>query len=161
MNSLMRDLEQVQHAANAAQGMLSTYTEDNLLNNLQRNRDERAGVTCLSAKRAWRNIADCMVLCCQHWPHTDGRCRKSQASVLAVDERQSLETLTRDEKTSSRALTQMKEKLEHFTNQKSKLQEDDAAQKLKRTEVRGYRNENAMSNELSSSRRKSLSWKLI
>jgi len=34
--------------------------------------------------------------------------RKASASVLAVDERQSLEILTRDEKTDSRSLTQLK-----------------------------------------------------
>lgn len=62
-------------------------------------------------------------------------CRKAQASVLAVDERQSLETLARDEKTSSRVLTQLKERYEGLTSKLSKLEEDEASQKEKRKEV--------------------------
>lgn len=54
---------------------------------------------------------------------------------MAVDERQSLETLARDEKTASRALTQLKEKYEGLTTKLSKLQEDEAFQKEKRKEV--------------------------
>lgn len=61
--------------------------------------------------------------------------RKAQASVLAVDERQSLETMTRDEKTSSRTLTQLKEKADHFTTKKTKLVEDEDNLQQKRTEV--------------------------
>lgn len=55
--------------------------------------------------------------------------------MLAVDERQSLETMTRDEKTSSRTLTQLKEKADHFTTKKTKLVEDEDNLQQKRTEV--------------------------
>lgn len=63
------------------------------------------------------------------------RCRKAQSSVLAVEERQSLETLSRDEKTSSRTLAQLKDKVEQFTTQRSKLGEDEEASRRRRTEV--------------------------
>lgn len=62
--------------------------------------------------------------------------RKAQASILAVDERQSLETLSRDEKTSSRALTQLKEKKEAFDTRRAKLLEEQATQTERRKEVR-------------------------
>ncbi|KAI0078626.1 cohesin complex subunit psm1 [Panus rudis PR-1116 ss-1] len=60
---------------------------------------------------------------------------KAQASILAVEERQSLEALRRDEKTSARALTQLKEKHEHLTSKVAKLEEDEAAQRQKRAEL--------------------------
>lgn len=60
---------------------------------------------------------------------------KAQASVLAVAERQSLETLSRDEKTSARALAQLKNKIEELTNKKTKLAEDDETARTRRTEV--------------------------
>ncbi|KAF7984629.1 hypothetical protein HWV62_12853 [Athelia sp. TMB] len=49
---------------------------------------------------------------------------KASASVLAVDERQSLETLTRDAKTASRSLTQLKEKNQDHAQKRDKLAED-------------------------------------
>jgi hypothetical protein len=50
--------------------------------------------------------------------------RKASASVLAVDERQSLETLTRDEKTASRSLTQLKDNLKDLDQKNEKFVED-------------------------------------
>ena len=44
--------------------------------------------------------------------------RKASASVLAVDERQSLESLIRDEKTVGRALAQLKEKHEKLSEER-------------------------------------------
>ncbi len=61
--------------------------------------------------------------------------RKAQASILAVPERQSLETLTRDSKTSARALAQLKDKVEQLTARKTKLTEDENIQKQRRKEV--------------------------
>ena len=55
--------------------------------------------------------------------------------MLAVAERQSLETLSRDEKTSSRALAQLKDKIEQLTSKRTKLAEDEDAAKTRRTEV--------------------------
>ncbi|KAH9930814.1 cohesin complex subunit psm1 [Amylocystis lapponica] len=49
---------------------------------------------------------------------------KAEASVLAVEERQALETLSRDEKTSSRALAQLHDKHEQQTQQAAKLAQD-------------------------------------
>jgi structural maintenance of chromosome 1 len=63
-------------------------------------------------------------------------CRKASASVLAVDERQSLETLTRDEKTASRSLAQLREKHQDLDQKKDKLSEDARIQSERKSEVR-------------------------
>lgn len=55
--------------------------------------------------------------------------------MLAVDERQSLETLTRDEKTASRALTQLKEKHQDLAQKKDKLTEDVRAHSERKIDV--------------------------
>ena len=68
-------------------------------------------------------------LCSQHH-------RKASTSVLAVDERQSYETLMRDEKTSSRALAQLKDKLEQLTQRRDKLAEEERTHSQKKAEVR-------------------------
>ncbi|RPD56436.1 condensin complex subunit SMC1 [Lentinus tigrinus ALCF2SS1-6] len=60
---------------------------------------------------------------------------KAAASVLAVDERQSLETLTRDEKTTGRTLAQLKDKLEQFTQKREKLEEERQSQQQKKTDL--------------------------
>ena len=44
--------------------------------------------------------------------------------MLAVDERQALETLTRDEKTASRALAQLKDKQKELEQKRDRLAED-------------------------------------
>ncbi|KAJ8472469.1 hypothetical protein ONZ51_g8497 [Trametes cubensis] len=59
---------------------------------------------------------------------------KAAASVLAVDERQSLETLKRDEKTTSRTLSQLKDKLEQLTQKRDKLSEEERTQSQKKAE---------------------------
>lgn len=61
--------------------------------------------------------------------------RKAQASVLAVSERQSLETLGREEKTASRTLGQLKTQMEEMESKKIKLTEDANTQGEKKTEV--------------------------
>ena len=55
--------------------------------------------------------------------------------MLAVDERQSLETLKRDEKTTSRTLSQLKDKLEQLTQKRDKLSEEERTQSQKKAEV--------------------------
>ncbi|KAH9848926.1 cohesin complex subunit psm1 [Lenzites betulinus] len=60
---------------------------------------------------------------------------KAVASILAVDERQSLETLSRDEKTAARTLAQLKDKLEQLTQRRDKLSEDERTQSAKKTEL--------------------------
>ncbi|TFK48892.1 cohesin complex subunit psm1 [Heliocybe sulcata] len=57
---------------------------------------------------------------------------KAQASVLAVDERQALETLGRELKTLSRTLAQIKDKREQLEIKKSKLTEENQTQSDKR-----------------------------
>lgn len=65
----------------------------------------------------------------------DALYRKNEAAILAVPERQSLETLKRDFKTSIRALEQLKDRVEQLNTKKTKLGEDEATQKARRIEV--------------------------
>ncbi|KIM86143.1 hypothetical protein PILCRDRAFT_334537 [Piloderma croceum F 1598] len=60
---------------------------------------------------------------------------KASASILAVDERQSLETLTREEKTASRSLAQLKEKHQDLDQKRAKLSEDARVQSERKAEV--------------------------
>ena len=62
---------------------------------------------------------------------------KSQASVLAVAERQSLDTLSRDEKIAARTVAQLQDKIEQLTTRRTKLGEDEETAKRRRTEVCG------------------------
>lgn len=52
-----------------------------------------------------------------------------------MTERQSLETLARDEKTAARTLAQAKDKQEQANAKKAKLSEDEETAKRRRTEV--------------------------
>ncbi|EIW54226.1 uncharacterized protein TRAVEDRAFT_39782 [Trametes versicolor FP-101664 SS1] len=60
---------------------------------------------------------------------------KASASILAVDKRQSLETLSRDEKTAGRTLAQPKDKLEQLTQKCDKSSEEDRTQSQKKAEL--------------------------
>ena len=60
---------------------------------------------------------------------------KASSSVLAVDERQSLETLTREEKTASRTLAQLSEKEQGFDEKKTTRTEELQQRNAKREEV--------------------------
>ncbi|KAI8982948.1 condensin complex subunit SMC1 [Trametes punicea] len=60
---------------------------------------------------------------------------KAAASVLAVDERQSLETLSRDEKTTGRTLSQLKDQLDQLTQKRDKLAEEARTQSQKKAEL--------------------------
>jgi hypothetical protein len=60
---------------------------------------------------------------------------KASSSVLAVDERQSLETLTREEKTASRTLAQLSEKEQGFDEKKTTRTEELHQRNAKREEV--------------------------
>jgi structural maintenance of chromosome 1 len=62
--------------------------------------------------------------------------RKAQASVLAVEERQTLEKLTREEKTVSRTFTQLKDKQEELERKRASLREDGNSYEGKKTDVR-------------------------
>jgi hypothetical protein len=67
-----------------------------------------------------------------------GICRKAQASILAVEERQTLEKLTREEKTSSRTFTQLKDRQEEFEQKGAVLREDSNLYEEKRANVRPF-----------------------
>lgn len=60
---------------------------------------------------------------------------KAQANILAVDERQQLETLTRDEKTTGRTLAQLTERRQNLEEKNVTRNEDLNAQSGKRAEV--------------------------
>ncbi|KAA1474997.1 hypothetical protein DENSPDRAFT_401153 [Dentipellis sp. KUC8613] len=60
---------------------------------------------------------------------------KAQANVLKVEERQALETLTREEKTASRTYTQLKDKQDEFEQKKATLQSDLAVQNERKKEL--------------------------
>jgi len=60
----------------------------------------------------------------------------ASASVLAVNERQSLETLTRDERTAGRALAQLKEKHKDRNHTKDRLTEEAKVHSERKAEVR-------------------------
>jgi structural maintenance of chromosome 1 len=63
---------------------------------------------------------------------------KARANVLAVDERQQLETLTRDEKTTNRTLVQLTERRQGFEEKIATRNEDLSTQTGKRAEVIHY-----------------------
>ncbi|KAF8869575.1 cohesin complex subunit psm1 [Gymnopilus junonius] len=60
---------------------------------------------------------------------------KASSSVLAVDERQSLESLTREEKTAARALAQLSEKEQGFKEKKAQRSEELSSLNEKRQEL--------------------------
>lgn len=60
---------------------------------------------------------------------------KAQANLLAIDERQSLESLTREEKTTARSLNQLQQKYEGFSERREKVAEDGKAQSVRKAEV--------------------------
>jgi structural maintenance of chromosome 1 len=61
--------------------------------------------------------------------------RKASVCVLAVSERQTLETLSRDGKTASRTLTQVRAKDEESKRNKERLRADEQTQKASKSEV--------------------------
>jgi structural maintenance of chromosome 1 len=61
--------------------------------------------------------------------------RKASVSVLAVSERQALEMLSRDEKTASRTLTQVRDKDEELQRNQKRLRADEQTQKASKSEV--------------------------
>ena len=65
-------------------------------------------------------------------------CRKAQASVLAVEERQTLEKLSREEKTTSRTFAQLKDRQEELEQKRTSLREDGDLYEGKKTDVRMF-----------------------
>ena len=87
-------------------------------------------------KKASKNTDVCKSIRFMSASLTSDDCgRKAQAAVLAVEERQSYETLKRDERTSARTLAQLKERLEAQQEKALKLRSDRDAQTEKRQEV--------------------------
>ncbi|EPQ50920.1 condensin complex subunit SMC1 [Gloeophyllum trabeum ATCC 11539] len=60
---------------------------------------------------------------------------KAEASILAVDERQALDTLGRELKTVKRTLAQVKDKYEQLEQKKEKLTEESKSQNSKKSEL--------------------------
>jgi structural maintenance of chromosome 1 len=61
--------------------------------------------------------------------------RKASASVLAISERQALETLSRDEKTAARTLAQLKAKHEDMERNRERLRGEEETQQANKSEV--------------------------
>ena len=61
---------------------------------------------------------------------------KAQGSVLAVEERQALERLTREEKTASRTFTQLRDSQEELEQKRASLREDNSVHEAKKSDVR-------------------------
>ncbi|KAH9170044.1 cohesin complex subunit psm1 [Lactarius sanguifluus] len=68
---------------------------------------------------------------------------KAQASVLAVEERQALEKLTRDEKTASRTFSQLRDRQEEFEQKRTSLREDNDTYEAKKANLEETVNENS------------------
>jgi structural maintenance of chromosome 1 len=64
--------------------------------------------------------------------------RKAQASVLAVEERQSLDRLTREEKTASRTFSQLRDRQEELEQRRASLREDNDVHEAKKSDVRTF-----------------------
>ena len=64
--------------------------------------------------------------------------RKAQTSVLAVEERQSLDRLTREEKPASRTFSQLKDRQEEFERKRASLREDNDVYETKKSDVRTF-----------------------
>jgi hypothetical protein len=64
--------------------------------------------------------------------------RKAAANILAVDERQSLDTLTRDEKTAGRALQQLTERQQGLEEKRNQRNEELGVLGERRAEVRPF-----------------------
>jgi structural maintenance of chromosome 1 len=62
--------------------------------------------------------------------------RKASAMLQAIDERQKLETLSREEKAASRTLTSLRDKYEQLQSQKEKLTGEAETQGANKAEVR-------------------------
>lgn len=64
--------------------------------------------------------------------------RKARASVLAVEERQSLDRLTREEKAASRTFAQLRDRQEELEQRKASLREDNDVHEAKKSDVRMF-----------------------
>ncbi|KAH9991916.1 cohesin complex subunit psm1 [Russula vinacea] len=68
---------------------------------------------------------------------------KAQASILAVEERQALERLARDEKTASRTFTQLRDSQEELEQKRATLREDNDVHEAKKSDLEGKIKENS------------------
>ncbi|KAI9511038.1 RecF/RecN/SMC [Russula earlei] len=73
---------------------------------------------------------------------------KVQASVLAVEERQALERLTREEKTAFRTCAQLKDRQEDLEQKRASLYEDSEVHETKKTNVRTFGHSRRLEAEL-------------
>ncbi|KAL4266841.1 SMC family protein [Pleurotus pulmonarius] len=124
------------------------------LNNAQKNREEleksrdalQSKVDALqkelvSVKRAAKAAQEAQRLASQHnmalseESLEEYRQLKAQANLLAIDERQSLESLTREEKTTARSLNQLQQKHEGLSERRERVAEDGKAQSARKAEL--------------------------
>ncbi|KAG1770008.1 RecF/RecN/SMC [Suillus occidentalis] len=110
--------EQVGNDAERQQAKLHSLRRD--LSNARQAADE-AAEACRRASQQNTSLSENSL--------AEYRSLKASASVLAVSERQALETLSRDEKTTSRTLTQVRAKDEELQRNQEKLRADEQIQK--------------------------------
>ncbi|THH32095.1 hypothetical protein EUX98_g2090 [Antrodiella citrinella] len=122
--------DQVQKDAEKQQNQLDTHKQD--LESVQR--------AANAAQEAQRRTSQTNLSLSEE-SLEEYRRLKAQASILAVAERQSLETLSRDEKTSSRALTQLKDKKEVFDIRQNTLKADQSTLSGRKRELEQKVNE--------------------
>lgn len=68
---------------------------------------------------------------------------KAQTSVLAVEERQSLDRLTREEKTASRTFAQLRDRQDELEQRRASLREDNDVYEAKKSDLEGKIRENS------------------
>ena len=142
VTSLQQELASVTKAAERAQGMIYfvIFILKLILCWHSRGTPTDFRAQCCSKRRKSRRISSTVCLDLLSYAMeilTTCRIhRKASASVLAVDERQSLETLTREEKTAGRILAQASDKAQGFDDKKITRTEELHQQNAKREEVR-------------------------
>lgn len=116
--------EQVGNDAERQQAKLQSLTRD--LSNARQAADEAAEAHRRASQHSTSLSENSLA---------EYRSLKASASILAVSERQALETLSRDEKTASRTLTQLKAKDEELQRNQEKLRGDEQTQKASKSEL--------------------------
>lgn len=135
------DLQSVQKAANEAQGKWQAYPRAIFFTNSVTEAQRRASQSNLSLSEAsleeYRRLFVCFIFL-NGQNSCVGILRKARASVLAVEERQSLDRLTREEKAASRTFAQLRDRQEELEQRKASLREDNDVHEAKKSDVRMF-----------------------
>ncbi|KAH9053337.1 cohesin complex subunit psm1 [Lactarius vividus] len=113
------------------------------LNNAQKLREQRSVQKAANEAQEAQRQASQDSLSLSEESLEEYRRLKAQASVLAVEERQALEKLTRDEKTASRTFSQLRDRQEEFEQKRTSLREDNDTYEAKKANLEETVNENS------------------